>query len=111
VLIDVNHEMQVMREETFGPVAPIMPFDTIEEAVAYANDSPYGLVAYIYTNDVRTLTQVTEELDYGTVGVNNVAGGEFPYPYGGWKQSGLGVENSHYATEQYLQLKHVRIEL
>jgi len=111
VLVDVRHDMLVMREETFGPVAPIMPFDTNQEAIAYANDSPYGLVAYIYTHDVRVLTQVSEELEYGTVGVNNVAGGEFPYPYGGWKQSGLGVENSHYATEQYLQLKHVRIEI
>jgi acyl-CoA reductase-like NAD-dependent aldehyde dehydrogenase len=52
-----------------------------------------------------------EELECGTVGINNVAGGEFPYPYAGWKQSGLGVENSRYAIEQYVRLKHVRIEL
>ncbi len=111
VLVDVNHEMRVMREETFGPAAPIMGFDTVEAAIALANDSPYGLVAYIYTNNIQTLYRVSEELEYGTVGVNNVSGGEFPYPYSGWKQSGLGVENSHYATEQYLQLKHVRIDL
>jgi acyl-CoA reductase-like NAD-dependent aldehyde dehydrogenase len=88
-----------------------MGFDTVEEAIAYANDTPYGLVAYIYTNNLKTMYRVSEELECGTVGVNNVAGGEFPYPYGGWKQSGLGVENSHYATEQYLHLKHVRIDL
>lgn len=111
VLVDVNHDMLVMREETFGPVAPIMGFDNIDEAIAYANDSPYGLVAYIYTNNLKTMYRVTEELACGTVGVNNVAGGEFAYPYSGWKQSGLGVENSHYATEQYLHLKHVRIDL
>ncbi|MFQ5879693.1 MAG: aldehyde dehydrogenase family protein [Dehalococcoidia bacterium] len=111
VLVDVNHDMLVMREETFGPVAPIMGFGTVEEAIACANDSPYGLVVYIYTNNLQTMYRVSEELEYGTVGVNNVSGGEFPYPYGGWKQSGLGVENSHYATEQYLQLKHVRVDL
>lgn len=111
VLAEVHHNMRVMREETFGPVAPIMGFDTVDEAVAYANDSQYGLVAYIYTKNIQHLYKVSEELEYGTVGVNNVSGGEFPYPYSGWKQSGLGVENSHYATEQYLQLKHVRVDL
>lgn len=110
-VVNVNHDMLVMREETFGPVAPIMGFDTVEEAIAHANDSPYGLVAYVYTTNLKTMHLVTEELECGTVGVNNVVGGEFPYPYGGWKQSGLGVENSHYATEQYLQLKHIRIDL
>lgn len=111
VLVAVNHEMLVMREETFGPVAPIMGFSTIDEAIAYANDTPYGLVAYIYTNNLQTMYRASEDLEYGTVGVNNVSGGEFPYPYSGWKQSGFGVENSHYATEQYLQLKHVRVDL
>ncbi|MBS1253031.1 MAG: Succinate-semialdehyde dehydrogenase [NADP(+)] GabD [Anaerolineales bacterium] len=111
VLANVSHDMLVMQEETFGPIAPIMGFDTIDEAIAYANDSPYGLVAYIYTNDLQTMYRVSEELECGTVGVNNVSGGDFPYPYSGWKESGLGVENSHYATEQYLQLKHVRVDL
>lgn len=110
-LVAVTHDMLVMREETFGPLAPIMAFDTVDEAIAYANDSPYGLVAYVYTRDLETMFRVTEELECGTVGVNNVSGGEFAYPYGGWKQSGLGIENSHYATEQYLRLKHVRIDL
>jgi acyl-CoA reductase-like NAD-dependent aldehyde dehydrogenase len=111
VLIDVNHNMLVMREETFGPLAPIMGFDTVDEAIALANDSPYGLVSYVYTNNLRTILKACEELQCGTVGINNVAGGEFPYPYGGWKESGLGIENSHHATEQYLQLKHIRLEL
>ncbi|OGO14997.1 MAG: NAD-dependent succinate-semialdehyde dehydrogenase [Chloroflexi bacterium RBG_13_68_17] len=111
ILVNVNHEMLVMREETFGPVAPIMGFDTVDEAITLANDSPFGLVAYVYSNDLRTVLRASEELECGTVGVNNVAGGEFPYPYTGWKQSGLGVENSRYATEGYLHLKHVRLEL
>lgn len=111
VLVDMTQDMLVMREETFGPIAPIMGFDSVEEALTYANDSPYGLVAYVYTRDVKTLFRAMEELECGTVGINNVAGGEFPYPYAGWKQSGLGVENSRYAIEQYVRLKHVRIEL
>ncbi len=109
--MDFAHDMLVMREETFGPIAPIMGFETVDEVIGYANNTPYGLVAYFYTNSLETMYRVSEELEYGTVGVNNVSGGNFPHPYGGWKQSGLGVENSHYATEPYLQLKHVRIEL
>jgi succinate-semialdehyde dehydrogenase/glutarate-semialdehyde dehydrogenase len=111
VLVDVHHDMLVMQEETFGPVAPIMGFDTVDEVITYANNTPYGLVAYVYTTDLKTVFRVSEELECGTVSINNVSGGEFPYPYSGWKQSGLGVENSHHATEQYLRLKHVRIDL
>ena len=111
VLLDVNHQMLVMREETFGPIAPIQGFDSVDQAIAFANDSPYGLVSYVYSNDLKTVLRVSEELECGTVGINNVAGGEVPYPYAGWKQSGLGVENSRYALDGYLRLKHVRLEL
>lgn len=111
VLVDVPHEALVMREETFGPVAPIATFASVQEAISLANSTPYGLVAYAFTKDLDTLWALAEGLEFGTVGVNNVVGGEFPYPYGGWKESGLGVENSHYAVEQYLQLKHLRIDL
>ncbi|MFB6272678.1 MAG: aldehyde dehydrogenase [Salinibacter sp.] len=111
LLDDVNHDMLVMQEETFGPVAGVMGFDSVDEAIDLANDTPYGLVAYVYTQDLATTYRASQELEYGTIGVNNVSGGNFPFPYAGWKQSGIGVENSHYATEQYLQLKHVRIDL
>jgi len=111
VLVDVRHDMRVMHEETFGPVAPIMGFDTVDEVIEYANNTPYGLVAYVYTTDLKTVFRMSEELEYGTISINNVSGGEFPYPYSGWKQSGLGVENSHHAVEEYLRLKHVRIDL
>ncbi len=111
VLVDVNHSMKVMREETFGPVAPIMPFDQLEEALQLANDSPYGLLAYVYTRDLRTAFVVAEGLEAGTVGVNNVVGGEVPFPYGGWKESGLGIELSHEGLEEYLLTKHIRVDL
>ncbi len=109
VLTDVNHEMIVMTEETFGPVAPIMKVSSLEEAINYANDSIYGLVAYLYTQDLDKGLRAAEALEYGTVGINNVAGGEVEYPYGGWKQSGLGIELSEYGLEEYLLVKHIRI--
>jgi succinate-semialdehyde dehydrogenase/glutarate-semialdehyde dehydrogenase len=111
VLVDVNHEMKVMREETFGPVAPIMAVTSLDEAIEYANDSPYGLVAYVYTKDLVKAITAAERLEYGTVGINNVSGGEVSFPYGGWKESGIGVENSSHAVEEYLQLKHIRIAI
>jgi succinate-semialdehyde dehydrogenase len=110
VLTNVNHEMIVMTEETFGPVAPIMRVSNLEEAIEYANDSIYGLVAYLYTQDLDKGLRVAERLEYGTVGINNVSGGEVDYPYGGWKQSGLGVELSQYGLEEYMLVKHIRIK-
>ncbi|MGB9790353.1 MAG: aldehyde dehydrogenase family protein [Thermotoga caldifontis] len=110
VLTNVDHSMRVVREEMFGPTAPIMTFDTFDEAISLANDTEYGLVAYVYTRDLSKALRASTLLECGTVGINNVTGGEFAYPYGGWKRSGLGVENSHHAYEQYLLLKHVRID-
>lgn len=110
VLVDVNHSMKVTREETFGPVAPIMVFDSFDEAIRLANDTPYGLVAYVFTNDLKTAILAAERIEAGTVGINNVAGGEVPFPYGGWKESGIGVELSHHGLEEYLLIKHVRVE-
>ncbi len=111
VLTDVDHSMKVMREETFGPLAPLMPFASVEEGVRLANDSPYGLVAYAFTSGLKQALQVAERLEAGTVGINNVAGGEVAFPYGGWKESGLGIELSHQGLEEYLLTKHVRLEL
>lgn len=111
VLTDVDHSMQVMREETFGPVAPLMPFASLEEGVRLANDTPYGLVAYAFTSTLKTALQVAERLEAGTVGINNVAGGEVSFPYGGWKESGFGIELSHQGMEEYLLTKHIRLEL
>lgn len=111
VLVDVNHSMKVMCEETFGPLAPIMPVDSLDDAISFANDSSYGLVAYVYTRELRTALLVSERLEYGTVGINNVAGAEVPYPYGGWKESGLGIECSVHALDEYLNVKHVRLDI
>lgn len=109
VIVNVNYNMKVMNEETFGPVAPIMSFDTIESAIKLVNNTRFGLVAYIYTKDFRKGLEVAEALEYGTVGINNVVGAEIPHPYGGWKESGLGTELSHHGIDEFLCLKHIRM--
>ena len=102
--------MTMLREETFGPVAPVVVVDDLDEAIERANSLEYGLVCYLYTRDLRTSLLGAERLEFGTVNVNNVGGGEVAFPYSGWKQSGLGTELSHQGLEEYLNTKHVRIE-
>ena len=111
VLIGVNHTMKIMREETFGPVAPIMTFKDIDEAIKLSNDTKYGLVSYVFTKDLKTAFHIAESLQCGIVGINNVSGAEVPYPYGGWKESGMGLELSYYGIEKYLLVKHIRLDI
>jgi succinate-semialdehyde dehydrogenase / glutarate-semialdehyde dehydrogenase len=106
-----GEDMLMLREETFGPVAPILVVDDLEEAVARANALDFGLVCYLYTRDLRTSTEGAERLEFGTVNVNNVGGGDVLFPYSGWKQSGLGVELAHEGLQEYLRVKNVRIEI
>jgi acyl-CoA reductase-like NAD-dependent aldehyde dehydrogenase len=109
VLGQADHSMRVMREETFGPVAPIMKFKTVDEAISLANDTEFGLAAYIFTNDLKTALRAAEGLEAGGIGVNvnNVV--DLQAPFGGWKQSGLGRELGHYGLEAYLETKHIRL--
>ena len=109
VLTQVDHTMRVMTEETFGPVAPVMAVDSMEEATRLANDTIYGLTAYLCTENLKTALRVAEGLEYGTVSINNVAGGEVEFPYAGWKQSGLGTGLSHNGLEEYTRVKHIRL--
>lgn len=98
-------------EETFGPVVPIVVVDDAEQAITYSNALNFGLVAYLYTRDLRMATLGAERLEFGTVNINNVGGGQVAFPYAGWKQSGLGLELSHQGIEEYLYVKHIRTEL
>ena len=109
VLCRADHNMRVMREETFGPVAPVMKFRRLEEAVSLANDSPYGLAAYIFTNSLKTALQAAEGLEAGGIGVNvnNVV--DHQAPFGGWKESGLGRELGRWGLEAYMETKHIRL--
>ncbi|MGB9521337.1 MAG: aldehyde dehydrogenase family protein [Anaerolineales bacterium] len=110
VLVNVSHEMVVLQEETFGPVAPIMAVESWEDAIRFANNSRYGLVAYLYTRDLGKALRAAELLEHGTVGINNVVGGEVEYPYAGWKESGFGFELSEHALNEFLLIKHIRLQ-
>jgi acyl-CoA reductase-like NAD-dependent aldehyde dehydrogenase len=111
VLTETTGEMLVMREETFGPVVGIAAFRDVDEAIAAANATPFGLVTYVYTTNVNTVFRVAEGIDAGSIAVNNVSPDSLFAPYGGWKQSGLGVELSRHGLEEFQRLKHIRIEL
>lgn len=111
VLTDTTAEMRVMHEETFGPAVGISTFETVDDAIAAANATPFGLVTYLYANNVNTIFRASEGIESGTVAVNNVAPDSFYAPYGGWKQSGLGVELSKHGLEEFQRIKHIRLEL
>jgi succinate-semialdehyde dehydrogenase/glutarate-semialdehyde dehydrogenase len=106
-----GEDMVMVREETFGPVAPILVVEDLDEAIDRANSLEFGLVCYLYTRDLRTAVESAERLDFGTVSVNNVGGGDVRFPYSGWKRSGLGVELGREGLAEYLRTKNVRIEI
>jgi succinate-semialdehyde dehydrogenase / glutarate-semialdehyde dehydrogenase len=104
-------DLVMLRQETFGPVAPIMVVDDLDEAITRANALDYGLVCYLYTRDLRTAVEGAERLEFGTVNVNSVGGGDVRFPYSGWKQSGLGLELGADGLAEYLRTKNIRIEI
>jgi len=106
VLVGVTKDMQMASEETFGPVAPIYRFDREEEAIALANDTPYGLAAYFYTEDLSRTFRVYEALDYGIIGVNTGIISTEVAPFGGVKESGLGREGGPHGIEEFLETKY-----
>jgi succinate-semialdehyde dehydrogenase/glutarate-semialdehyde dehydrogenase len=107
VLTGVTAAMKVAQEETFGPLAPLFRFSTEEEVIERANDTEFGLASYFYTRDIGRVMRVSEELEYGMVGVNTAAIANEMAPFGGVKQSGLGREGSRYGIEDYLEIKYV----
>ncbi|MDF0600309.1 NAD-dependent succinate-semialdehyde dehydrogenase [Psychromarinibacter sp. C21-152] len=107
VLTDVPADAAILHEETFGPVAPIVPFDTEEEVVARANDTEYGLVAYLHSLDPRRIYRVSRALQYGMVAVNRTKVTGAPIPFGGTKQSGLGREGARLGMQEFMELKYV----
>ena len=109
ILTGVTEDMQIMSEETFGPVAPITVFDTEEEAIAIANDTPYGLASYMFTQNLGRAFRVSEELDYGIVGINDGVPSAPHVPFGGVKDSGIGREGGKWGIEEYLDVKYVSI--
>jgi succinate-semialdehyde dehydrogenase/glutarate-semialdehyde dehydrogenase len=107
VLTGVTPTMLIASEETFGPVAPLFRFKTEEEAIALANDTPFGLASYFYTRDLGRAWRVAEGLEYGMVGINEGIISTEVAPFGGIKESGLGREGSKYGIDEYLEIKYV----
>ncbi|MCX8005147.1 MAG: NAD-dependent succinate-semialdehyde dehydrogenase, partial [Burkholderiaceae bacterium] len=107
VLADVTREMRVAREETFGPVAPVIRFESNAEVIAAANSVEYGLAAYFYSRDIGRVLRVAELLEYGMIGINTGLISTAEAPFGGVKQSGFGREGSRYGIDEYLVLKYV----
>ena len=107
VLGDVTDEMEIFRQEIFGPVAPLIKFSTDEEVVRLANDTEFGLAAYMYARDIGRVWRVSEALEYGMVGINTGGISNPMAPFGGVKQSGMGREGSKYGIDDYLEIKYL----
>jgi succinate-semialdehyde dehydrogenase/glutarate-semialdehyde dehydrogenase len=107
VLVDVKQGMKILEEETFGPVAPLIAFDTDEEAIAMANDTEFGLASYFYARDISRIFKVAEALEYGMVGINTGLISTAEVPFGGIKSSGLGREGSKYGIDDFLEIKYL----
>jgi succinate-semialdehyde dehydrogenase/glutarate-semialdehyde dehydrogenase len=111
VLTDVPASARILKEEVFGPVAPIATFETEDEAVRAANDTEYGLVAYVFTRDLQRALRVSERLDTGMVGLNAGVVSNPSAPFGGVKASGFGREGGFEGIDEYLETKYVGITL
>jgi succinate-semialdehyde dehydrogenase/glutarate-semialdehyde dehydrogenase len=110
VLIDVPAGSDILKQEIFGPVAALVPFDSVEEAIALANDTEYGLVAYLYTGDLKKGLRVSERLESGMIALNRGLVSDAAAPFGGVKQSGLGREGSHHGIREFTEAKYIAVD-
>ena len=106
-MTNVTNDMPIAKNEIFGPVSPIISFDTEEEAIAMANDTEFGLAAYFYSRDIGRVWRVAEALEYGMVGINEGIISNAAAPFGGVKQSGNGREGSKYGLDDYMEIKYL----
>jgi succinate-semialdehyde dehydrogenase/glutarate-semialdehyde dehydrogenase len=109
VLTNVPDGAEMLREEIFGPVASIQTFKTEEEAIKRANDTEYGLVAYLYTGDLSRGMRVSEKLDFGMIGLNRGLVSDPAAPFGGMKQSGIGREGAHEGLKEFLETQYISV--
>jgi succinate-semialdehyde dehydrogenase/glutarate-semialdehyde dehydrogenase len=109
IIVNVNHDMLIMQEETFGPAKPVMPFETIDQVIEWANSTRYGLAAYVYTNNLNTARIMARRLEAGNIGINNVDVATIEAPYPGWKESGLGCDLGREGLKHYLEVKHIKV--
>ena len=111
VLTNIGGDARLLREEIFGPVAPVIGFDDEDAAIAAANDTEYGLVAYVYTSDLKRAFRVSERLQTGMVGLNQGMVSNAAAPFGGVKQSGFGREGGREGIDEYLSVKYVAMAM
>ncbi|MFH1007262.1 MAG: NAD-dependent succinate-semialdehyde dehydrogenase [Candidatus Latescibacterota bacterium] len=109
VVTDVTSDMRIMQEEPFSPIMPILGYDTIDQAIEMANDTPYGLAAYVVTNNLKWTVQMAEALEAGIIGINDCSPASAQCPFGGMKGSGVGREGWHQGLEAYYETKYVSI--
>ncbi|WP_419796555.1 MAG: NAD-dependent succinate-semialdehyde dehydrogenase [Terasakiella sp.] len=107
ILTDVTTDMRIANEEIFGPVAPLYKFESEEEVIVKANDTPFGLAAYFYARDIGRIWRVSEGLEYGIVGINEGIISTEAAPFGGVKESGIGREGSKYGVEDFVEIKYL----
>ncbi|SDI49405.1 NAD-dependent succinate-semialdehyde dehydrogenase [Natribacillus halophilus] len=111
VMNGITEDMACMNEETFGPLAPISTFKTEEEAIERANNTIYGLASYLFTSDVSKAIRLSEQLEYGIVGLNDGGPSTAQAPFGGWKESGIGREGGHQGMDEFLETKYISLKL
>lgn len=111
ILTDIRKDMVILTQETFGPVAPIIEFTELDEVIQEANNTEYGLAAYLYTNDIKKAVYVSEKLDFGIVGLNDPVPGVAQAPFGGMKESGYGREGGHQGIRDYIEEKYISLSL
>jgi succinate-semialdehyde dehydrogenase/glutarate-semialdehyde dehydrogenase len=111
VLTDISSQMAIMTEEPFSPVMPILNFEQIDEAIEKANDTVFGLAAYVLTNDLSVAFKMAEGLEFGTIGINDTVPATPQAPFGGLKESGIGRENSIEGMDVYLETKTVSLAI
>jgi betaine-aldehyde dehydrogenase len=111
VIVNVDHNMELMRAETFGPVLPLMPYQDFDEAIRLANDSPYGLGASLMSHDPRLVKRFFEEVDAGTIWINDPLTDNYAGPFGGMKMSGLGRELGQEGLDEFFEVKHVHWDM
>jgi succinate-semialdehyde dehydrogenase / glutarate-semialdehyde dehydrogenase len=109
VLGNVSSDAQMLKEEVFGPVVALRAFDTDEEAITNANDTEFGLAAYVYTKDLKRGFHVCEKVETGMIGLNRGMVSDPAAPFGGMKQSGLGREGSHHGLIEFCEAKYVAV--
>jgi succinate-semialdehyde dehydrogenase/glutarate-semialdehyde dehydrogenase len=109
VIANVQPGSEILENEVFGPVAAVIPFDDVEQAIALANATEYGLAAYVYSENLKTALQIADRIECGMVAVNRGLVSDAAAPFGGVKQSGLGREGSHHGLIEYCEAKYIAV--